>query len=640
MPKSSVSVPDDPFADLSWDDLEQWVGSRSVERGRAYQKRGRVLALARMSDGALAGRVAGTGLYTTYVSRDAEAGRLSSDCSCPLGGHCKHAVAVVLEYLERRKAGTEIPSKLPSLPEDDLDADPDELDEDDFDAEEDADEAGPVDVSEYLEGLTAPELIELVHQLTAASDDALRVLETRVSLASGEAGAVAAAAREELRRVASEIGWQNHWNDQGHTPDYGAVASYVRELLAAGQADLVLDLGREIVKLGTRQVEQCDDEGETACEIAEALEPVWEALGRSSLTSAGRILWVYDRYASDEYDLCSGATETDIWDVDRTVWSEVADTLAARLERQDVTGLQAKDGWSLRYRRGNLAARAIHALQEAGRMPEAVELAVSEAPVTDSYDRAVGLLLEANRLEEAKALALEGIRQTESTYPGISAQLRTRLRELAARDDDHALAAGFTAEEFEDRPSLAGYCNLREAAEQAGVWPQVRDGVLRALETGSAAATHTDWPLPQTGTAPGPKGQQAGPHWALLTEIALDEGDHARALECYRLSAADRPLWGGGRLPEKVAREVAATHPDESLAIWRDLAERAIAGGNRRAYESSLQYLRPMQSLLESLGRGEEWSAYLAQLRTENRRRRALLETLDRLRQCPIMDER
>ena len=29
---------------LSWDDLSEWAGSRSVDRGRAYQKQGRVHA--------------------------------------------------------------------------------------------------------------------------------------------------------------------------------------------------------------------------------------------------------------------------------------------------------------------------------------------------------------------------------------------------------------------------------------------------------------------------------------------------------------------------------------------------------------------------------------------------------------------
>jgi uncharacterized Zn finger protein len=36
---------------LSWDDLTEWAGPRSVERGRAYQKQGRVHDLAISEDG-------------------------------------------------------------------------------------------------------------------------------------------------------------------------------------------------------------------------------------------------------------------------------------------------------------------------------------------------------------------------------------------------------------------------------------------------------------------------------------------------------------------------------------------------------------------------------------------------------------
>jgi len=643
MPKTAPSPRDDPFADLSWDDLEQWVGSRSVERGRSYQKRGRVLSLARTPEGVLSGRVVGTGLYVTHVSPSDEdaAGLLSSECSCPLGGDCKHSVAIVLEYLARLKAGQEVASELPGeaatsppgapapLPAEVATSPPGALGI--------AAKAGPVDVTAYMEGLTAPELIELVHELVAASDEAWRVLEARAQLASGRVGVVAAAARHELRRVASEIGWQNSWNDEGHTPDYGMVTSYLQELLAAGQPDQVLDLGREIVKLGTRQVEQCHDEGETACEIAEALAPVWQALARSSLSPSDRILWVYDRYAEDEYDLCGGAMEADIWDVGEAVWGEVADALIQQLASQDVAGLQAKDGWGLKYRRSNLAHRAIDALQSAGRTEEAVALAISEAPITDSYEQAVDLLLEAGRADEAKALALEGIRRTEATYPGISAKLRGRLRDLAVRENDSTVAAAFAAEEFALRPSLAGYCSLREAAQRAEVWPQVRECVLHSLETGSSPALHPDWPLADTGTSPKADDRDTRPWHGLLAEIALEEGDHARAVEWFRTLTSQGPRWGSEGLAERLARQVAPTHPNESIAIWRDLAKRAIAGGNRRAYEESLPYLRLMRSLLAKLGREQEWSAYLAGLRTTHQRRRALLETLNRVDGGPII---
>jgi uncharacterized Zn finger protein len=46
-----------------------------------------------------------------------------------------------------------------------------------------------------------------------------------------------------------------------------------------------------------------------------------------------------------------------------------------------------------------------------------------------------------------------------------------------------------------------------------------------------------------------------------------------------------------------------------------------------------------MRRLLEKLGREPEWSAYLAGLRTTHQRKRALLETLTRLKDSPILGE-
>jgi uncharacterized Zn finger protein len=87
-----------------------------------------------------------------------------------------------------------------------------------------------------------------------------------------------------------------------------------------------------------------------------------------------------------------------------------------------------------------------------------------------------------------------------------------------------------------------------------------------------------------------------------------------------------------------VARGVATTHPDEAVTIWKRLAEREIDKANRGGYEASLRHLRPIQRLLTKLGRQAEWDEYLAALREQNRRRRALLETLDTLQEGPIIE--
>jgi uncharacterized Zn finger protein len=281
---------------------------------------------------------------------------------------------------------------------------------------------------------------------------------------------------------------------------------------------------------------------------------------------------------------------------------------------------------------------AICALQETGREDEAVELALREAQITQSFERAVDLLIQVGKPEDARVLALEGIRQTQATLPGIAAHLRTRLRDLAGRDENHVLEAAFLAEEFFLRPSLEGYCKLREAAHRVGLWDAVREQTLSALQSGSSPLKHKGWPLPATGTSPEPERQgPRSPYLRLLAEIALDEGDHVEALKWYHKASADRVGWGSVGLAEQVARAVAATHPHESIAIWRKLAEQCIGRANRSGYEESLRHLRPLRRLLIQSERQDEWEAYLAALREEHRRKRALLETLDALQDGPIL---
>ncbi|WP_390573165.1 SWIM zinc finger family protein, partial [Staphylococcus pseudintermedius] len=54
--------------------------------------------------------VQGTYPYATTVSfGGSEGDRLDSECSCPIGGTCKHCVAVVAEYLDAVAADRPVP---------------------------------------------------------------------------------------------------------------------------------------------------------------------------------------------------------------------------------------------------------------------------------------------------------------------------------------------------------------------------------------------------------------------------------------------------------------------------------------------------------------------------------------------------
>ena len=104
----------DRLADLTNRELDEVCGTVTVARGLAYAKQGRVVELEVADDGTDAtGWVAGSAgqTYVTRVVLHAVAEpvpgrrplqRWSSSCSCPVGGDCKHAVAVVATVRDRQ----------------------------------------------------------------------------------------------------------------------------------------------------------------------------------------------------------------------------------------------------------------------------------------------------------------------------------------------------------------------------------------------------------------------------------------------------------------------------------------------------------------------------------------------------------
>lgn len=96
-----------PF-DLTIDDIRAAVPSHYFQRGLNYQRQRRVLHLEWDEEsGTLFGEVKGSGrkIYEQDIWIDDEDGILTNQCSCPLGGSCKHVVAVLLEWITRNQQG-------------------------------------------------------------------------------------------------------------------------------------------------------------------------------------------------------------------------------------------------------------------------------------------------------------------------------------------------------------------------------------------------------------------------------------------------------------------------------------------------------------------------------------------------------
>ncbi len=619
-----------PFAGLTWDDLEQWAGSQIVTRGERYQRQGRVSELARTADGTLIAWVSGTRRYATKVVM--EEGLPDSVCTCPYGLNCKHGVAVVLEYLERIKANRPIASargnddRLVLLEDRDLGESPE--------AEAGLPEPARMEIEPFLQDKSKTQLVELLLELAEQHPDIAQDLMDRQQITSGSTKKLVARLRREIREAGGQPGWEDDWYGGGPTADYGAIRRKLEELLEAGYADEVLSLGRELLIAGTRQVEESDDEGETAEEVAACMPVVVKALEQSSLSPAARLAWAVEAVLKDAYDLCGAFEEYLDGRHPKEAWNILANQLLTQLKT--LAPSREEDEFSRRYARDRLTDWAVHALEQAGRSDEIIPLCEAEARKTKNYDRLVEWLLHRRRYEEAERWIREGIQAAAQRGFGVADSLREQFTTLLTRRKNWPALAAFAAEEFVREPALETWAECEKAARRINVWPQVREHLLACLDTGVPPWKQKGWPLPGSGLeAPEPRGRQSFPRVEELIDIAIAEKDPERVLYWYDR----RPKRQAGWLDldeDRIAEAVAAYAPDRALAIWRSKVENLIAQVNPRAYEAAARCLRQVRKVLAREGKQQEWARYLQDLRTTHARKTRLIEILNRLSTRPI----
>lgn len=149
----------------------------------------------------------------------------------------------------------------------------------------------------------------------------------------GDAKTLVARARRLINELSAEPGWTNRWTGEGSLPDYSGLRRLLQNLLDAGHADSLLDLGRDLMAQGQHQVEQTHDEGETAGEVIGCLNVVFKAMLQSRLSDVEKLLYVIDLESQDQFDLTQGAEVVWRRRWPKAVWSDVADALISRLEK-------------------------------------------------------------------------------------------------------------------------------------------------------------------------------------------------------------------------------------------------------------------------------------------------------------------
>jgi len=641
----------DPFLDLDWNTLEEWAGAKTLSRGRQYQREKRVHDLVRSTDGALVAWVDGVEQYATAVTFG---GSLTSVCTCPVGPECKHAVAIVLEYLALRKDNKpvrNIPADDPRLsllginteksPAEDpcVTSDgPLQTGGQNLQQNPERSRRKQISLPQFLEGLSKKELISLLDELIRAYPQVQQEIADRKSVATADADPVLDALLSDIDHITGEDAWSNSWNGESQIPDYSPVKKRMEILLSMGFPDAVVNAGGVLMKKGAAQVDRSNDEGETADGIASCMDLVFQALSLSSLPAHERMLFAILAELDDGYDLCSGADR--FWEEkfpDRD-WGLVADGLLLRLGKDRYDHESRKHG--SRYNREQLVGWIMTALDLAGREDESTDLSIAEVGRTDSYVRLVRRLLRLGRGDEAREWIARGITSTGKSLPGIAADLRTIRRELWEQEGDWLSVAGVRAGEFLSSPSFSKYRQLEKSAQKAGLWDSVKNSVMQYLQDGKLPVKRREGPgetgllfgyLPDAGLTRRESWKAPGsPFFDVLIDIAIADKRPDVTIawyDLYREAPEDRKAFYHS--DDKVADFVADKFPDRALAIWMMKAERFAAESRPKSYEASVGYLNKIRALMKKQGREEEWGRYVAQVRNANARKKRFLEMLD-----------
>ena len=89
--------------------------------------------------------------------------------------------------------------------------------------------------------------------------------------------------------------------------------------------------------------------------------------------------------------------------------------------------------------------------------------------------------------------------------------------------------------------------------------------------------------------------------------------------------------WSYGGQALEVANAVRRHAPERSVEIWKTLAEDQIRQTKPSAYQVAGQYLRRAGQAMQEIGKAEDWAQFLDSLRETHRRKRKLMEVLDKI---------
>jgi hypothetical protein len=388
---------------------------------------------------------------------------------------------------------------------------------------------------------------------------------------------------------------------------HGAI-DRIRSLLAAGQAEAVIQLTEHALGRVDKAMGRLDDSSGYFALVVEDLERLHHeacVIVGPDPVALGRRLFAFE--IEGDWDIFIDSVEryADVLGEDGIAeMRRLAEPRWAEMpERPPGSGFDATPG---RFHLERMMEKlAVQAGDVDGR------LAVMARDLAHPYDflQIAEVLAEAGRHDDALEWAQRGLIAFADDPGRPDPRLDDFL--LAAYLDTQRVddAVALIWQRFEQRPDAATFARLRSWTTNAGRWDAVRPRALERLsadaeraasEAGSAQATaERRW-----GSAP----PRPSPYLTLI-EVLLDDGADDDAWALALEHGCSQPLW----MALAEARE--GDHPIDAVAIYQREVEQLVDRKQARTYQAAVDLAGHIVELLRAADRHADATAYVDDLR-------------------------
>ena len=450
------------------------------------------------------------------------------------------------------------------------------------------------------------------------------------------------AMREPTRRLRAVIEqaskrrcWYNGWKREGELADYGILHEPMRKFLSEAKYGDICAMCEFLMAKANAQVEKSDDEGDCAGQARYWMEKLLKALMKSEANIVEKTAWLEDFQKRDRYFLADYAKTmlNKRNTLSQEDWSRLADMKIERFKNSpklDDDGRSDEDihGW---LDDKEAVAEVEAALRNAGRAGEITDFRKSILGRFGTAEDVAEALLADGRVQESESWFAKGLEQDPT-----SMAVRARLREFALSRGDLLTVAAYDAESFFDDPTIDAYDQLMAICTAVGLTAAVRAEVFRSLESGirpDFAQTKTDdWPLPIVALRRNLV-EEPSPDFSLLSELSWREHRPKEAILFYkreleqRKKVSDKQVWNSDWL---MADRIAQIWPEEAMTIWESIIQNSMAA-YQSDYDNIVRALKCMKPILFISGRAKEFQTRVRNMIESNKRRRNLVEALEKL---------